>query len=563
MIIITTPRKIGGLGRHLGKTGLGSNKEVVIRADMIRDVPADTALALRIMAAIARRNRRVTRDIVHLKIAPKVPLSPEGLERVLTIFEEEYGIPADVPRHVVEHRKGDRAAHFHVNYAMVAPGSGKALRFTNSIERDDMIARRLEIELGEGLTPSVRVERVAQLLRQRGLAQLADIVSSGPVVGRGTGRSKAELQQAERLGADVDLVDARLLEAWRRCDGDIRKLPAKLKALGFRLAAGDKLVAGMPLVRVIDTETLVASSLTRQLNRIRKAAGEAGRLQEPEVGVSVGKLLTEAAVKAQLREDSPYRSAADLLVEFDRLVAETDAEGDHDEAAKARHGRERLAARLTAEEQRDLRERQKLVRERYRKRDRIRRARVNRAFLAARLFAGRDIRKAAFYLVAIGVLATGTGLIPALAAAGIAVAAIPNYASAKRLRAAADQAASIEKQEMTRAVRAETQRFFRERAVARRVAEQERKACAARMRDAQANRHRLAQVEQLRRQQQLQMQRLQARQRAEMEARARRRAQQTIGLVPQPSGQDPRSVAQGIAQRAKPRERSRGGGMER
>ena len=82
MIIITTPRLIGELGRHLGRTGRGSNKEVLIRADMIRDVPADTKLALRIMAALARRNRRVKRDIVHLKIAPKRPLGPEGLDAV-------------------------------------------------------------------------------------------------------------------------------------------------------------------------------------------------------------------------------------------------------------------------------------------------------------------------------------------------------------------------------------------------------------------------------------------------------------------------------------------------
>ena len=561
MIIITTPRKIGGLGRHLGKTGRGSNKEVVVRGDMIRDVPGDTALALRIMAAIARRNRRVKRDIVHLKVAPKLALSPEGLERVLAVFEEEYGIPFDVPRHVVEHRKGERAPHFHINYPMIVPQTGKALRFTNSIERDELIARRLEIELDEGLTPSVRVERVAQLLRKRGLTQLADIAASGPVVEKGMGRSKAELQQAERLGADVDLIDARLLEAWRRSDGDIRKLPAKLEALGFRLAAGDKRVAGMPLVRVIDTQTLVASSLTRGLNRIRKAAGDTGRLQEPQVGATIGKLPSEAAVKAQLRREAPMRSAADLLGEFDRLVAETDADGDREEAAKARQGRDRLAARLTAEEQKDLRERQKFVRDRYRQRDRIRRARVNRAFLAARLFAGRDIRKAAFYMVAVGVLAAGAGLIPALAAAGIAIAEIPSYAGAKRLRAAADQAAIIENREMPRAVQAETQRFFRERAVARRVAEQERKAREARMRDAQANRQRLAQLEQLRRQQQLQMQSV--RQRELAEAMARRRAQQAAHIVPQPGEQMLRSATQ-IARGpvARP-QRPRGGGVER
>lgn len=97
MIIITTPRKIGELGRHLAKTGRGSNKQVIIRDDLIRDAPTDPTLALRMMAALARRNRRVKRDIVHIKIAPKVPLSPEMLARAHQIIEEEYGIPFDAP----------------------------------------------------------------------------------------------------------------------------------------------------------------------------------------------------------------------------------------------------------------------------------------------------------------------------------------------------------------------------------------------------------------------------------------------------------------------------------
>ncbi|MDP3600155.1 MAG: hypothetical protein Q8R85_03195 [Bosea sp. (in: a-proteobacteria)] len=558
MIIITTPRKIGELGRHLAKTGCGSNKQVIVRDDLIRDAPADTRLALRVMAALARRNRRVKRDIVHIKIAPKVALSPEALERVLAVIEEEYGIPFDVPRHIVEHRKGDRAPHFHVNYPMVVPGKDKALRFTRSEERDEMIARRLEIELGEGLTPSLRVKRVADMLRERGLSEFADIAATGPVAEKGLSRSKAERQQADRLAADPDLLDARLLEGWRRSGGDLHMLPTELEKLGFRLAAGDKLVAGVPMVRLIDTETLLATSLTRDLNRVRKAVGETVRIQEPELGAVIGKLPPEAALKAELRRDAPQRSATDLLGEFNRLVAETEADGEREEAAKARKGRDRVAARLSADEQKDLRERQNLVRSRYRQRDRIRRARVNRAFLAAKLFAGREIRKAAFYLVAVGVLATGAGLIPALAAAGIAVAVIPSYVGAKRLRAAADQAAMQERTQIAREVREESQRFFRERAVARRIAEQQQRAREERFRAAQANRQRMAQAEQLRRQQQMQQQR----RLAEMEAMGRQRAVQAARL-PGSGGQDPMGAGQAARRPVTVRQRQRGGGVER
>lgn len=560
MIIITTPRKIGELGRHLERTGRGSNKQVIIRADMIRDVPADTKLALRVMAALARRNRRVKRDIVHLKIAPKLPLSPEGLELTLAVFEEEYGIPVDVPRHIVEHRKGDRAPHFHVNYAMISPGSGKALRFVRSAERDEMIARRLEIELGEGLTPSLRVERVAQLLRERGLDKLADIAATGPIAEKGLGRSKAECQQLDRLEADPDLIDARLLQAWRRCDGDIRKLPTELAKLGFHLAAGEKLVAGEPMVRLIDGETLVATSLTRHLNRVRKAGGEMERFREPEIRAAMGLLPPEAEVKAALRLDAPQRSVDALLREFDHLVDEMEFDGEREEAAKARKGRDRLAARLSIEERADLRARQGRVREHYRQRDRVRRARVNRAFVAAKVFGNRRIRKVAFYLVAVGLLATGAGLVTALAAAGVAVATLPSYVGAKRMRAEADQVAAMERAEMTRDVQRERQRFFRERATARRIAEQDRKSREARMRAAQANRRQAAQAELLQRQQQ-QIQR--QRQRAEVEVTARRRAQQAARLVPQP-GEQKLADASKLARRPAPaRQRTRGSGIER
>lgn len=129
---------------------------------------------------------------------------------------------------------------------MIVPGTGKALRFTRSAERDEMVARRLEIELGEGLTPSLRVERVAELLRERDLPELAAIAATGPVAEKGLSRSKAERQQARRLEADPDLIDARLLEAWRRTGGDLRMLPVELEKLGFRLPQATSSLRAFP-----------------------------------------------------------------------------------------------------------------------------------------------------------------------------------------------------------------------------------------------------------------------------------------------------------------------------
>lgn len=481
MYIETIPRKLGGLGRHLTDTGRGSNERVVVRADLSRDVSNHVTLALRMLAAPARRIRRMKRDVVHIVISPGRMLSADELEHVLRTIEEEYRIPEGSARLVVEHRKGARAHHFHVVFSMASEADGKALRFVRSGDRDEMLARRLELELGETLQPSTRVARTVELLRERGLHDLAERAAQGPVADKGLRPSKAEIRQDERLGADSALIDARLRQAWRQAGGDLARLHGELEGMGFQLAAGDQRIAGVPIVQLIDTETLRTTSLTRHLNRLR-VHGDAPKLHEIAIGASVGELPPVKEVKAQLRKGAPRRSAEALLGEFDRVVAEMASDGEYAEAAKARKSRARLAARLSAEEQRDLRERQKLVRNRYRQRARIRRARVNRAFIAAGLFAGREVRKAAFYLVAIGVLATGAGLIPALAAAGIAVAALPTFQSARRLRVASDREAVLERAEMAREVQDETRSFFRERAIRQKTMNEQARARHARLR---------------------------------------------------------------------------------
>lgn len=481
MYLETIPRKIGGLGRHLMDTGRGSNERVIVRSDLSRDMPSDITLGLRLLAARARRIRRMENDVVHIVMSPERQLTLEEIERVLSLIEAEYGIPPGSARLVVEHQKGKRAHHFHVVFSMASEADGKALRFTRCGDRDEMLARRLELELGEPLQPSTRVARTVELLRERGLHDLAERAAQGPVAEKGLRPSKAEIRQDARLGADPALIDARLRQAWHQAGGNLSRLRSELETMGFRLAAGDKRIAGVPIVQLIDAETLKMTSLTRHLNRLR-IHGDVPRLREVAIGASVGELPPVTEVKAQMRKEAPQRGAEALLEEFDRLIAEIDADGEHAGAAKARKGRDRLAARLSAEEKNELRARQSRVRDHYAQRNRIRRARVNRAFLAARLFADRDIRKAAFYLIAIGALATGAGLIPALAAAGFVVGALPTFHSARRLRSAADREAKLERVEMDREVQDETRTFFRERAIRQKVMSEKARAQHTRMR---------------------------------------------------------------------------------
>ncbi|WP_139333906.1 hypothetical protein [Bosea sp. TND4EK4] len=433
------------------------------------------------LAEPARRVRRMKRDVAHIVMSPERMLNADELNHVLRTIEEEYNVPEGSARLVVEHRKGERAHHFHVVFSMASEADGKALRFVRSGDRDEMLARRLELELGEPLQPSTRVARTVELLRKRGLLDLAERAAQGPVAERGLRQSKADIRQNKRLGSDTALIDARLRQAWRQATGDLSRLRGELGSMGFRLAAGDKRIAGAPIVQLIDTESLKTTSLTRHLNRLR-LHGDAPKFREVAIGASIGVLPPVGEVKAQLRKEAPQRSANVLLNEFDHLIAEMDTDGEHAEAAKARKGRARLAARLSAEEKEDLRIRQGRVREHYRQRDRVRRARVNRAFIAAKLFAGREVRKAAFYLVTVGVIAAGAGLIPALAAAGVVIGALPTFHSARRLRFAADREAKLERVEMDREVQDETRTFFRERAIRQKVMSEKARTQHTRMR---------------------------------------------------------------------------------
>lgn len=482
MYIETIPRKLGGLARHLLHTGRGSNERVIVRSDLSRDMPADVELGLRLLAAPARRIRRMKRDVVHVVMAPERQLTRDEVERVLQLYEAEYGISASNARLAVEHVKGDRASHFHTVYSMASETEGKALRFTRSADRDEMLARRLEIELGMKLQPSTRVDRTVELLRERGLSDLAELAAEGPRSEKGRNRPKAERQQARRVEANHDLIETRLMHAWRQCGGELDRLPEHLRQQGLELAAGKKRIAGVPIVLVVDEETLFAGSLTHILNRVRKANGELVRIREPAMSAAVGELKPESELKAQLGKTASERAAQAVLGEYDRLVAEMEADGEREEAIKAKRVRNRLVAGLSTEEKGDLQARRRIVRERYRQRDRIRRARVNRAFLMAKLFGNRGVRKTAFYLVAVGMLATGTGLLAALAAAGIVLAALPSFSSAKRLRHAAHEAAGQDGIELVIELQNETRRFFRNRAHRQKAIHDKERARQTRMR---------------------------------------------------------------------------------
>lgn len=427
MILEARARKVGKLADHLARIGRDANKRVAVRAAFVRNCPVDITETLRLCAAFSRTVSGVSRDFVHLKISPNHELSDEELDATLAAYESEYGIPLTTPRHVTQHWKGDRPSHFHVIYGMVDPKSGKALRLWKSFERDEAIARSLEVRFGEPITASTRAERVAELLLERGEHAAADAVLAGARAERHRNADKAERAQATRRKADIKEIDGRLLALWRHCGADLKAFIIGLENAEFQAAHGDK------VVMLIDLQSGEETALAKHLNRVTKAAGRPALVKERAVRELVGDVAGLAEVRAAVAAQAPRRARDAVAREFDlfwkELAIDEDGIAENDDRAK----RVREKSRRPEIAVDPVEARVRILAD-YRRRDRIRRARVARAFLMARVLGSRDVRRLAFFLAGAGAIMTGAGLVTALAAAGIAISVLPTYEKAHRTR---------------------------------------------------------------------------------------------------------------------------------
>lgn len=425
MILEARARKVGKLADHLARIGSDANKRVAVRAAFVRNCSVDITETLRLCAAFSRTVRGVSRDFLHLKISPNHELSDEELKAALAAYESEYGIPLTTPRHVTQHWKGDRPSHFHVIYGMVDPASGKALRLWKSFERDEAIARSLEVRFGEPITASTRAERVAELLLERGERAAADAVLAGPRAERHRNSDKAERAQATRRKADLKEIDGRLLALWRHCGGDLKAFIIGLASAEFLVAQGDK------VVMLIDLQSGEETALAKHLNRVTKAVGQPALVKERDVRELFGDLPGLAEVRSAVAAEAPRRARDAVARELDLFWKEsaTDEDGIAEDDDRVKRAREKSRRPEIAVDPVEARAH---ILADYRRRDRIRRARVARAFLMARVLGSRDVRRFAFFLACAGAIMTGAGLVAALAAAGIAISALPTYKKAQR-----------------------------------------------------------------------------------------------------------------------------------
>ena len=195
----------------------------------------------------------------------------------------------------------------------------------------------------------------------------------------------------------------------------------------MRLAAGDKALL------VVDDKTGFAAPLARLLRQTAKSASVDLTIRERDLRAAFPNLpaFSEAREAGFITaKDEAARSVENELSMFAR---EADLDGRSELAARLKKARAREREKRREGLRQTLKERRAEIVGLYRRRDRIRRARVNRAFAAARWLASPELRRLAFVAAAGAVILAGGGLGAALVAGGVVVHLLPSYERARML----------------------------------------------------------------------------------------------------------------------------------
>ena len=425
--------QLGDMPAHLVREDTNKRVEIVHSAGQatLGEIDADLAM----LEAISLTNHRVERTLIHVRIAPEKPVSERQLLDLIDLNERHHNIPADQPRIVVRHSKGDRADHFHVLWPTVR-SDGRAIKSHDNYLRDEIISRRAELLLSERLIPGPRIRRVVKVLRQDGLMDEAERVALAPARDRRSRIGDNAYKMAARLETDIGRFRSVVLDSWLE-HGATPSFVEALERHGLRLALGDKLTKeGLPIILVLEEATGLFAALRRTLNAAAKERrieldlpshfGNLGNFHQLNKARDAG--LADALERAR----SACHREASLL---DAEVAEDLGLPMTQRATQGLSAQGPMPFRQTLKERRDA------IRAQYKRLDEIRQRRVDRAFEAAGIFGDRRLRRIVFVAAAAGVLLSGGGLGLALIAGGVARTLLP---SRERARATA-KAAQIER----------------------------------------------------------------------------------------------------------------------
>jgi hypothetical protein len=429
MIIRSFFRKSGGLAAHLERAD--TNELVHIRDDLGRGAPADLTAALQMFTAISRTNTRAVRELLHIKISPDHAMSNIEVDRIIEGIEREHKIPASMPRFVVEHAKGRRSRHFHLVYPIVDPKSGRAISSSQNYLADETISRLAEIEFGERITPGPRQGRVIEELHRRGLDDEAGQLEAYASVQNGDRLDGGTRQAANRLGVDLEGGASLAYDVWKTSAGDWAKFGKIIASHGYVVARGDKATL------LVHEASGAIIPLARALRQRAKAAKEPVSLRERDLQAAFPNAEDFNAARDKGLESEIEKAKAAVDAELGRLSEEAVIDGQIQLAERLRIVRERERRTLRDQAKRTLKGRREAIQAAYARRDRVRRARVNRGFFFAGIFGRRDLQKLAFGLAATSVLLAGGGVGLALIAGGLAIGILPTR---ERARAQALQA---------------------------------------------------------------------------------------------------------------------------
>lgn len=425
MIAVSEFVRAGGHAAHLSRED--TNRAVTTRWDLSRGVPHDLELAIAVAAGISRTNPRTRRDLIHFKVSPSQN-DERAFELALELIEREYGISASAMRVVVVHAKGDRPAHMHVLYSVIDAETGKAIPSQNKFVQNELIARQLEMLLGEPIVPGPYHLDVVDALRKRGQHVEADSLATFAPAEKGQRVGTETRRQNDRVGLDTKAAARKIYGVWTEASGDLGAFALGLDAIGFDLVHGDKAVIAR------DRETGGIVPVRRGLNMASREAGAALDYTRYTFDERFGVLPSFDAVKDDKSAQKLKLAQAATDEELRRHGQEALVDGDARQAARA-YGALAARRKRAAETQRraDLDLKLEIQRERHRL-DLIRRKRVDRAFLAAAIFDTPRMRKVVFAAAATGVLLAGGGLALALIAAGFTIGALPTREQARAVK---------------------------------------------------------------------------------------------------------------------------------
>lgn len=237
MILKSCERKNASrLADHLMNVEMNERVTVLASRDLVRGDNVHRALAE--MTAIGK-GTRCEFHLHHVSMNPSEELTPEQWDQAWATYEQEFGL-IEQPFIEVEHHKEGRT-HRHRVYDRVTEQL-KAVDFSHSWKRNELVGRQLEHEFGHQMTLGKHNQYVMGRLREDGLGHMADWMEQEKAhqqVRPVAGKSHADHQIEQRTGLSKAEAEQTIRQCWDRSDSG-HSLKVALEEDGLLLARGDR-----------------------------------------------------------------------------------------------------------------------------------------------------------------------------------------------------------------------------------------------------------------------------------------------------------------------------------